>query len=117
MSVIVEGMKMPKNCKECVIEQVDEDCIHYWCPLLQKNTNNYYRRRLSHCPLVELPSHGRLIDADAALRDGWTINRTYSKSPTVTVYEVKAIDDLPIIVPADVYDNNVENIEVEEVSK
>ena len=45
--------------------------------------------------------HGRLIDADAALRDGWTISRTYSASPTEMVYEAKAIDCLPIIIPAE----------------
>ena len=42
----------------------------------------------------------RLIDADAALRDGWTISRTYSASPTEMIYEAKTIDCLPTIIPA-----------------
>lgn len=49
---------------------------------------------------ILVPPHGRLIDADAALRDGWTISRTYSASPTEMVYEVKTIDCLPTIIPA-----------------
>lgn len=58
---------------------------------------------IPHEPLevIPVPEHGRLIDADAALRNGWTINRTYSASPTETVYEVRAIDCLPTIIPAD----------------
>ena len=50
----------------------------------------------------EIPPHGRLIDADAAAKQGWTISRTYSASPTEMVYEVKTMTDevLPTIIPA-----------------
>lgn len=50
---------------------------------------------------VAVPPHGRLIDADAALRNGWTINRTYLASPTEMVYEAKAMDCLPTIIEAE----------------
>lgn len=51
----------------------------------------------------EVPPHGRLIDADAAAKQGWVISRTYSASPTTTAYEVKAMTDevLPIVIPAE----------------
>ena len=45
MSVLIRGMVMPKNCFTCPfknLEICDEDC-----------------------PLIEVPPHGRLIDADA----------------------------------------------------
>ena len=45
MSILIKGMKMPKSCGSCF---VGDRTI---C------SNN--------CPLVEIPPHGRLIDADA----------------------------------------------------
>ena len=49
MSLLIRGMEMPKNCFICPfknLEICDEDC-----------------------PLIEVPPHGRLIDADAMLND------------------------------------------------
>ena len=66
MSVIVKGMTFPKCCAECDFESHDEyECIHE-CPLIYKGYTNKTRMfaRLDECPLIELPSHGRLIDAD-----------------------------------------------------
>ncbi len=53
MSVIVKNMEMPKNCTGCPI------C----CGLPYQHRDDKGRR--PDCPLVELPPHGRLIDADA----------------------------------------------------
>ena len=52
---------------------------------------------------VPVPPHGRLIDADAAAKKGWTISRTYSASLNEMVYEVKTMTDevLPTIIPAE----------------
>ena len=47
MSILIKGMEMPKNCSECplvVCLSVESDC-----------------------PLVPVPPHGRLIDADALM--------------------------------------------------
>lgn len=61
MSVIIKGMKMPKNCAECFVAW--ERChrtIEWY-----KNNPQYYDIRHEDCPLVEVPApHGRLIDAD-----------------------------------------------------
>lgn len=53
MSVIVRGMKMPKDCFECMVD----------CPV---GTQRFIvTGRPRGCPLVELPEkHGRLVDAD-----------------------------------------------------
>ena len=68
MSVIVP-IEMPKSCYS-----EDEFCpFHTFvfdlnggkniCTQLEKTASR--DKRLEHCPLVELPPHGRLIDADA----------------------------------------------------
>ena len=53
MSVIVRGMKMPKDCFECMVD----------CPV---GTQRFIvTGRPRGCPLIEIPTpHGRLIDAD-----------------------------------------------------
>lgn len=67
MSVIIQGMKLPKGCDSCeLVQDYDEDSV--CCPFLRNEswygaTPDY---RLEHCPLIEIPTpHGRLIDADA----------------------------------------------------
>ena len=62
MSVIVKNMEMPKNCKECPFSDHEA-----WCLIPGSWKERYYcpdDERSEHCPLIELPPHGRLIDAD-----------------------------------------------------
>lgn len=59
MSVLVNGMEMPKSCMTCLFQN---PYMGGWCSLLNDNSNAYSRRR--DCPLVPVPPHGRLIDAD-----------------------------------------------------
>ena len=105
MSILIRGMKMPHDCDECrlcAFIPVGDYGINRKClPLINAKAEITIRR--ADCPLVPVPSHGRLIDADAAAKQGWTINRTYSASPTDMVYEVKTMTDevLPTIIPAD----------------
>ena len=52
MSILIKGMKMPKNCGECILD------VWGACNTEPKN-------KLTHsCPLVELPDHGDLVDRD-----------------------------------------------------
>ena len=76
--ILIRGMEMPKACNECPLI----NCVH---------DNQGYYPIPEKCPLVEVPPHGRLIDAD----DIDTI--------TVICNErglLKAID-APIIIPAE----------------
>lgn len=65
MSVIVKGMDMPLNCAmcerwsicECLKEYKDYESILY-------AVDDGDLVRADNCPLIELPPHGRLIDAD-----------------------------------------------------
>lgn len=63
MSILIKGAKMPKNCYECM-RTLGLDYLD--CPA---NNARYdpaigVNRRYDCCPLVEIPPHGRLIDAD-----------------------------------------------------
>ena len=58
MSVIIKGMKMPERCLECPFLNAD----YIFCGVQKREI---FVKRADECPLIELPSHGRLIDADA----------------------------------------------------
>ena len=66
MSILIQGMEMPKNCGECPFIFSSWD-IEYYCHLSGSSTSAEYveREKMTNCPLIELPPHGRLIDADA----------------------------------------------------
>ena len=87
MSVLIKGMKMPKNCGVCPVE-------HYECMLLGDTYVMQYfdgDERHPYCPLIEVPTpHGRLIDADALANDGWTLHKQ------VMIMGGFAIHELPL---------------------
>lgn len=79
MSVLIKGMQMPKNCKECPFLYDGNACyamnlpIRPFLPLVCNGSTDEYKlnefpfeeKRVDWCPLVEVPtSHGRLADAD-----------------------------------------------------
>ena len=65
MGVYIKGMEMPERCWDC-----DLCYDSFYCRALEVQFSNREdfepsERRLSDCPLIKLPPHGRLIDADA----------------------------------------------------
>ena len=60
MSILIRGMEMPKNCKECDL-YIEGACY-------AKGYRDYRRimdkSKPDDCPLIELPPHGRLGDLD-----------------------------------------------------
>ena len=64
MSVLVKGMEMPDCCSECRF------FVDAWCYAMDVNDwRNAYNKppdgeKLEGCPIIEVPPHGRLIDAD-----------------------------------------------------
>ncbi len=70
MSILIKGMEMPKNCIECPCGHETEGAFWDECSVLareyEKDADSV---RPNWCPLVELPPHGRLIDADKLMRD------------------------------------------------
>ena len=73
MSVLVKGMEMPKDCRECRLMEYHSNLGETWCaPTVGLLAVNYkpipFDGRPDWCPLVELPEkHGRLIDAEALI--------------------------------------------------
>lgn len=73
MSIVIKGMEMPKNCGECKFcrmtytqygEIFSADCTIKDFPIKWSELD----LRDGLCPLIELPPHGRLIDADDFFR-------------------------------------------------
>jgi len=65
MSILIKGMEMPGNCCACFAAGIDGSCrITREKPTFEE----WYEQRSADCPLVTVPDHGRLIDADALYR-------------------------------------------------
>ena len=68
MSLLIEGMDMPKNCKDCPCREYGKFSYEPdWCCLNRKNIVN--AETISpNCPLSDIPTpHGDLIDRDDLL--------------------------------------------------
>ena len=97
MSILIKGMKMPKSCADCFAEQ----CIgsDFGCGVIgfeDGNTTCFTKDRRKDCPLVEVPPHGRLIDADTI---DWVEGRDEQDRPVYLLLKAQ-IDDIPTIIPA-----------------
>lgn len=77
MGVYINGMEMPTCCFKCGFYHHSVDDGYYdfeYCGANNAEFNNAYdstkphinpfEEKLSNCPLVPVPLHGRLIDAD-----------------------------------------------------
>lgn len=87
MDILIKGMTMPESCAKCPLLSNCSECegIHNWCmPLGVDNGYTDYPendltptdKRRDDCPLVPVPSHGRLIDADALMKEFENAQRT-----------------------------------------
>lgn len=67
MSIVIKGMEMPTRCAECRLSTVHSFNDRPLCDVLVEymSYGEWETKRLDNCPLVEIPPHGRLIDADA----------------------------------------------------
>ena len=64
--IYIEGMEMPTGCETCYFRRWVDIGVGACagCELLKELMNDD-RDRLPDCPLIPVPPHGRLIDADA----------------------------------------------------
>ena len=72
MSILIRGMEMPTGCAECPFEMYYFNTGETRCRATNKTLETSYRpttyeERDLDCPLVPVPEHGRLIDADALM--------------------------------------------------
>lgn len=94
MSVLIRGIEMPKNCAECKMWSIC-DCLKefddYESLLYAVDDGDWVIA--DDCPLVELPPHGRLIDADELVRI-WTGAKFYGNIKPI-------VDARPTVIEAE----------------
>ena len=98
--ILIKGMEMPSCCENCRFNQF-YDAKHWttwnFCMFLDKDTDDAGNNRLADCPLVALPSHGRLIDLDAYLK----ASENMAEWEEYRVEEIEEyFDNCPVIVEA-----------------
>ncbi len=102
MSALIKGMKMPKACSDCFAER----CIgsDFGCDILgfdDANTTCFTKERREDCPLIELPPHGRCIDADKLMEE----MRLFIKENMLSCDDarelIETIADAPTVIPAE----------------
>ena len=96
MSILIKDMEMPRNCWECGFCKTTTLEVDF-CVLNRKQYNWGLEERPSDCPLIEVPLHGRLIDADALLADV----RAHSESYFADDFAHEWVDVAPTVIPAD----------------
>ena len=69
MSIFIKGMEMPKSCNKCFFRHITLTDNDYCLATREKIPWEHRKEKQDFCPLIELPPHGRLIDADALLSE------------------------------------------------
>ena len=66
MSVLIRGMEMPTTCRDCRLSTFTNFDSMPFCNITMNDIclNDLETKRCDNCPLVPVPEHGRLIDAD-----------------------------------------------------
>lgn len=90
MSVLIKGMKMPENCRECRFGY-DGKCF------AEQPFHRFFVGDTHKCPLIELPPHGDLIDRDEQIERAWRLNlstrelieKMLKTAPTILEAEVE----------------------------
>ena len=96
MGVYIPGMEMPNNCRECPLE-TDYGTCGYYSLFVEAEHESSWETRPEDCPLVPVPEHGRLIDADAL---PWIEGRDEQDNPAYLLIK-NSVDVLPTIIPAE----------------
>ncbi len=105
MSVLIAGMEMPNDCPMCPMSHWDAGDNFRGCEIVPGKKHairdpEYANsdHRPNWCPLVPIPEHGRLIDADALeefirkdwdKNDHWIAEVVYSRPTIIPAEEVE----------------------------
>lgn len=95
MSILIKGMEMPKDCNKCPMT------VDGYCRIIGYPNGDAIIKRYKPlwCPLVEVPKHGRLIDADA-LETEWEV-LDEDGCVEMEYYSIEAIENAPTIIEAE----------------
>ena len=108
MSILIKGMEMPKSCFYCPfrrkINPDDIQCLVTRDVFEETFAGTIEMRNRGFCPLVEIPPHGRLIDADVLEKkfcshcDDYMSGKDECKEGC---FDLKIIKSMPTVIPAD----------------
>ena len=106
MSILIKGMKMPTRCFDCPMCEISD--IEICCSISIGVAVSYeeideqiaIQDRPSWCPLVKIPPHGRLIDADALIKSDRMVSKLMMFGEEY-VYTQAEIDRSPTIIEAE----------------
>ena len=103
MSILIKGMKIPISCERCPMLDWDLDYIK--CKVTDrrfKMTECWRAIRVPDCPLIEIPPHGRLIDADALQKDGWVLQKQVMRMGGYAIHEMPlSCPSIPTVIEAE----------------
>lgn len=98
--IYIQGAEMPKSCWVCELggaEQMD----NHTCPFYSMEyweQENYQDKIADGCPLIPVPDHGRLIDANKLFkemeREYWFDNADWDKAEDLVI-------SAPTVIPAE----------------
>lgn len=108
MSILITGMEMPPDCFHCHLSFMRGERL--FCSAM-KNEEVLRAKIDPNCPLVSVPPHGRLIDADALMLhiqgyieeyDDDLDDNGYHSGKWCAMKEAEmVINDAPTIIPAE----------------
>ena len=102
MGVYIKSMEMPRWCEECPL-MCEVDVVQgtaCGCKGTMKIREIDNDTRPAWCPLVPVPPHGRLIDADALIKSDSMVGKIMMYGGEY-VYCQAEIDRAPTIIPAE----------------
>lgn len=101
MSILIKSMEMPTNCDNCWA--LDDYGDYPRCRITEEQRGYNFpvrEKRMKNCPLVTIPLHGKLIDADA-LKVALAFAEETAKWAVPALRAVlMVIDEMPTIIEA-----------------
>lgn len=106
--IYIPGMEMPTNCKQCAM--LDWDLCYIKCKITGRHfkmTECWRAIRVPDCPLIPVPDHGRLVDANEMPEYFVTEGQRSKRYKLGEKWELngeeirKVIAELPTVIPAD----------------
>ena len=101
--IYIKGMEMPYDCPVCPLSHWNAVGNFTGCEIKKRffsPAEMLESGRPSFCPLVPVPDHGRLIDADALDADLEKQDMTTGEWDTIG-FSISEIDNAPSVIPAD----------------
>lgn len=109
MSVLVRGIEMPITCCQCPLMGYDPDIEWndggrgargaYICVLTHELIDN--TKREEHCPLIEIPPHGDLIDRREAIIDAHERAYDFWLSDDEVNATIQFLNEQTAVIPAE----------------